>query len=143
MGDVSSDIYLPVSQYFGGETFEVTVNFLNDSGIANITSEQYANAARRECHLEDSDYDSQTFTYSCTEYHYNYGSLSLVFFFLPSIDTIPSCFGPKRSLHIGLVYSMMCGILWVILYLSDCWMYSLYTSIISIMMYWQVYCIIK
>ena len=95
-------------EYLEGQTFEETVNDLNDSRVANETSTYLANATTRTCTLISEQGDS--FTFSCVQQEYKYGVLTFVFIFAPSGNVLKALMGPA----IGGAICMLWGLVMII-----------------------------
>ena len=98
--------FLTGHEYFDGQTFTVSdVKHFNDSRVANLTSSFFFNATTRICNLESTENDSYKF--SCTQFHYWYGSMTFVFIFAPSGSTLCALIGQRD----GKLFSLMWGCL--------------------------------
>ena len=90
INDVASD-FLTGFEYLLGHTFEKNVTNLNDSGVANVVNKY--NVTIFSCSLM---YESEgSYTFSCVEYHFWYGTLTFLFIFTPSTHVLAALLGPK------------------------------------------------
>ena len=94
-----SDYTLPF-HYFGGIPTNATAN---DSQLAV----KFANATTIECDNSEEQ--------SCVEFHYNFGVMTIVFTLLPSVFTVSAFMGPDKASPMGVLSSILSGLLWVTL----------------------------
>ena len=99
-----SDLFL-VDEYLGGNTLTKTVTDKNDSSVANETHPNFGDAVSRICTLLSESEDS--YNYSCVEYHYWFGTFTLVFIFGPSVNVLAAILGPRTGGVLSLVWAIV------------------------------------
>ena len=115
-----SDYTLPF-HYFGGIP---TTGTTTDSQPAV----KFANATTIECSDQ-----------GCVEFHYNFGVMTIVFTLLPSVYTVSAFMGPDKAPHMGLLYSVLSGLLWVTLDIAGVWSGSVTAAVIGHFVFWQAW----
>ena len=99
-----SDLFL-VDEYLGGNTLTKTVTDKNDSSVANETNANFGDAVSRICTILSESEGSYTF--SCVEYHYWFGTFTLVFIFGPSVNVLAAILGPRTGGVLSLVWAIV------------------------------------
>ena len=114
--DLVSDMLL-VIDYLGGETLEKIVNDFNDTLVANVTSAAGSRTCTPlsethcwTCDVDNICFKTESYTFSCLEYQYNYGSLTMVFIYAPCANVMASVLGP-----VGALFSAGWGLMLVLM----------------------------
>ena len=81
--------------------------------------------------------DSEESPNSCYEYNPNYGTMTLVFTLLPPIFTVSAFMRPDKASHMGLLFSILSGLVWVTLDSTGVWSGSQTSTIIGNFVFWQ------
>ena len=109
---------------------------INDSRMLNQSSSMFNNHATRTCVLNDYSEESGIYIFTCTEYHYNFAILTLVFIYLPSTNTVSSMMGPDTAPKIGCLTSVLLGLLWLVLDVLNIWTGSLTAVVCGKLMFY-------
>ena len=115
--DIVSD-YLLLNDYMAGESFTKTVTDINDPIVKNLTAPNLADAVTRTCVLTSSD--ASSFTFTCNERPLEFGILTLIFIYLPTLNIFSALFGLISSGFLGIFWgSFMIIFGWTLWHFCD------------------------
>ena len=115
--DIVSD-YLLLNDYFAGESITKTVADINDPIVQNLTAPNLGNAITRACVLTSTD--DSSFTFSCEERPLEFGILTLIFIYLPTLNIFSAMFGLISSGFLGIFWgSFMIIFGWTLWHFCD------------------------
>ena len=112
--------FLLLDEYLGGQRIVRRVESVNESLVQNSTAPNLGDAVTRTCYLVASSMGGATTTFECNERPLEFGILTLLFIYLPSLNTFSALFGLISTGFLGTIWGVvMTTFGWILWHFCD------------------------
>ena len=112
--------FLLLDEYLDGQRIVRRGESVNESLVQNSTAPNLGDAITRTCYLVASSMGGATTTFECNERPLEFGILTLLFIYLPSLNTFSALFGLISTGFLGTIWGVaMTTFGWILWHFCD------------------------